>query len=176
MEKYYKLKKSNNTSLNLIRDITIELNELKAKLQSGDSRPDALTDDSFDNLMKTFLTENEMQMLYNVPDSSNHDSAFIRLLLTFLYKNEGNTLLNRSIHGAKEHVRTLKNGNKIYVKHKEPITPQKINFISQVYHNRIHRLHLERSQFSERTKSKHINQLIANALNTLQRGIQEKEN
>ncbi|XP_037045464.1 uncharacterized protein LOC119080943 isoform X1 [Bradysia coprophila] len=115
---------------------------------------DIFTDDEITNLKKIALTK-------------NRDSTFILSCVQYAYKENLASLTSKTLKGTRGKYE-VKEGKVITIKPpKDPLTPEKVARIQQLFIDRIARCKCVATESGERVNQLRFNELIANAVRTV---------
>lgn len=123
--------------------------------------------EKFSKFSKQFDT-GTLKTLRTMPNDSQYDRSFIRTALEFLYLEKLH-LQNKSLFGGKPKTVITKSGIAKVFTEKMPLTPEKVDLLSDIYYERITSANLSESELTHRTKASYRNQLIATGLSNIQR-------
>lgn len=127
--------------------------------ESEVSKTLSLADDIFSN--------NEIKCLQCVPLGKNKDSTFILNCVEYAYKDSAASLTNKTLKGTRPRYE-VREGEAVIVKPgKEPLTPEKVTRIRELFVDRVNKSKCLAGEYGERIKMTNFNQLIANAVKNL---------
>lgn len=104
----------------------------------------------------TGITLNEIQedILNVIPLLKPKDSTFVRMLVKMLYENDLRALENRTV---------VRSGKKKET-NKQPMTPEKRNFVIKKMEERIRRGNFDKDEMNERMEYYYVCKLISSAI------------
>lgn len=109
-----------------------------------------------------------LKTLRTMPNDFKYDRSFIRTALEFLYPDKLH-LQNKSLFGGTPKTVITKSGTVKVFTEKMPLTPEKVDLLSEIHYERITSADLSELELSHRTKASYRNQLIATGLSNIQR-------
>lgn len=110
------------------------------------------------------FTENEVKFLQSLPLDKKKDSAFILQCIKYSYKNNEATLRNKTLKGTLDRVEIKDDGTQTVHPAKDPLTPEKVKRIEQLFIDRVSKSKCFAGEFGDRVKQTNINKLIAYAI------------
>lgn len=105
------------------------------------------------------LNDDEKLILRNIPGAIKDDAKFVRQGMEFLYKENMDKLVNRSVKGTKKRARTSKGVTKQHSA-KLPLTPEKISILRSLFIERITEKCAESTEFTKRNSDVYFNKLL----------------
>ncbi len=110
------------------------------------------------------FTEHEINALRSIHLDKKKDSTFILNCIQYAYKNNTASLTQKTLKGTRARYEIVE-GDLVTVKPgKEPLTPEKVARIQQLFIERVTKSKCVSGEFGERVKQTNINQLIGNAV------------
>lgn len=135
-----------------------DLNRMSSERSHSETKVSP-TDDVF--------TEHELKCLQCVPLDKKKDSTFILNCIQFAYKNDAGSLSKKTLKGTRPRYE-VKEGEIVTVKSgKDPLTPEKVARIQQLFIDRVTKSKCLSGEFGERVKITNFNQLMANAVKNI---------
>lgn len=121
------------------------------------------------------FTANEIIVLQNFPLEKKKDSTFILKCVEFAYKDNTSSLVNKTLKGTLERVE-IQNDKPVAVRPaKDPLTPEKVKRIEELFIKRVTNSKCLAGEFVERIKTTNINRLIASAIRNISSKEQPKD-
>lgn len=97
----------------------------------------------------------------------NKDSTFILEAVRYLYKEDLSVLLGKTLKGRPERTE-FKDGGMVKLNpSKDPLTPEKVKRIEQLFIDRVTKSNTKAVDHGERIKPTYINKLIASAISNI---------
>lgn len=114
------------------------------------------------------FTENEIKCLKCLPLDKNKDSTFILNCLQYAYKNNAASIAMKTLKGTRGRYEVSDSGDLVEVKAgKDPLTPEKVHRIKQLFMDRVTKSKCMAVEFGERVKEIYFNRLIASAVKNI---------
>lgn len=113
------------------------------------------------------FTSNEIAVLQNMPLDQQTDSTFILKCLKFAYKNDPSVLRHKTLKGKREAMVISEGGDVAYMPGKDPLSPQKIKSIRELFVDRINKCNLKPAAYDKRIKDPYMNKLIASCITNI---------
>lgn len=127
--------------------------------------------DDDDDASETVLTDDEITILNSLPKTAEKDATFVRLLLSFLYKNDLHVLKTaRSFTGRtrKSKKTMLTEGvDSPQANEFKAISPKKKNMIFNLFKNRIEKSGVSKQEQFSRIGAKNLSQLVSKGISNL---------
>lgn len=79
----------------------------------------------------------QREELQRIPNDKGSDTAFVRKALILMYSDDMSRLRLKSISGRKTRPYVLKNGECVNHERKEPLSPEKLDKLKQLYCQRV---------------------------------------
>lgn len=112
--------------------------------------------------------ENEIKCLKCLPLDKNKDSTFILNCLQYAYKNDAASVAMKSLKGTRGRYEVSDSGDLVEVKAgKDPLTPEKVHRIKQLFMDRVTKSKCMTVEFGERVKEIYFNRLVASAVKNI---------
>lgn len=127
--------------------LTTQINKLKKKNTERKTVLYNANENLFENVTDFEIEDNDKNKLVAVPLGKTHDTAFIRVALTSLYRNNIELLRSRSLKGRNK---------------KSEISPKKLNAVRKLFIQRLYFDSQSSSEFNERLIC--LNTLVSKAL------------
>lgn len=113
------------------------------------------------------FTESEIKCLQCVSLDKKKDSTFIFNCVQYAYKNDLASLATRTLKGTRGRYE-IKEGELVTIRAgKDPLTPEKVQRIQQLFIDRVTRSRCMSAEFGERVRLTNINKLIASAVKNI---------
>lgn len=112
----------------------------------------------------SLINDAERAELFGIGKEKRSDMTFVRKSLKFMYRNDIDCLRFKTIAGRKNRAFTLKNGEKITHEVREPLTPDKFDYLKALYAERV----------SDENQKKQFSKHMSNALNKIRKQLQKK--
>lgn len=109
---------------------------------------------------RKFFQPAELAKLRSVDDKS--DQTFVRICLTYIYKDNIEILNERSVAGSPARMVKKKNGSVSYLPAKEAITPKKYILLANIFAERIDWMDIDTCE--KETRKKNLNRLVGKAI------------
>lgn len=113
------------------------------------------------------FTSNEILVLQNMPLDQQTDSTFILNCLKFAYKSNPAVLRHKTLKGKREAMVISDDGDVAYMPGKDPLSPQKIKSIRELFVERINKCNLKPAAYSTRIKEPYMNKMIASGITNM---------
>lgn len=153
--------------------LTVEFSEISLKykdaIKLGHSSRQAETDET-DNgetgetLHDDMFSKEELRTLKGLPLDKRNDSTFILQCLKFAYKSDLSILCNKSLMGTYATILVSSEGEDVEIAGKDPLTPEKVNKIKQLFTERLSSCDINAVQYGERIKESKVNHLLGTGL------------
>lgn len=117
------------------------------------------------------FTPNQIRILESLPLEKKKDSTFIMQCIDYAYKENSSTLVNKTLKGTLERIEMQDDGAVVVRPAKNPLTPEKVKRIEELFIQRVSKSKCLAGEFAERIKTTNINRLLASAI----RNISNKE-
>lgn len=163
-KKYEELKKS-YMKLSLRHSELLMKHDDLVKTATNSVRPN--TDDELAEALSpsdNIFTPNEIKCLQSLTLEKKKDSTFILQCIEYAYKDTASTLLGKTLKGTLERVEYKENGDVQSHPAKDPLTPEKVKRIEELFIDRVSKCKISAVEFGERIKQTNINKLIAAAI------------
>ncbi|KAJ6647837.1 hypothetical protein Bhyg_03060 [Pseudolycoriella hygida] len=115
----------------------------------------------------SIFTETEAKFLSCMALDKRHDCTFVLHCLKYAYKNDLSVLALKTLKGTAKSIEIMDDGEKIYHKGKDPITPKKVDRIRGLFIERISKCKIDAADYSERMKETYLNKLFAAGIKNL---------
>lgn len=162
-QKYKDLKKVHLKLALRFSEVEMKQNDLLKEV-TNTNRP--CVDDTVVSSGDTF-TQSEIKYLNNMPLEDAKDSTFILQCLEFAYKTNPMVLQNKTLKGKPEWLQITEEGDQIYYAEKEPLTPEKVERIRELFHERMSKAQIGSVAYGERIKRTRVNRLIATGIKNI---------
>lgn len=130
----------------------------------------------YENPLCKYYSSADWKRLRSISNIKSKDSTFVRTVLNILYRQDPTVILYRSLNGCRPGTIQMADGSLHYRAQKYPLTPQKRHIIRQTFQDRIKQIHdISEVEKCSRMSERHINETIALAINTIQRGLQNDQ-
>lgn len=139
-------------------------------VRKGDSSNDEVSDTP--SSINDIFTPNQLRILESLPLEKKKDSTFILQCIECAYKDNRSTLVNKTLFGTLERTEFRDDGAVVVRPAKDPLTPEKVKRIEELFVKRVTKSKCLAAEFTERITPTNINRLIASAI----RNVSNKEN
>lgn len=118
-------------------------------------------------VVDNIFTAAEIKCLQCIALDRKKDSTFILNCVQYAYKDNTSSLTNKTLKGTRSRYEII-DGEAVTVKQgKDPVTPEKVARIQQLFVDRVTKSKCMAGEFGERVKQTNFNQLMANAIKNL---------
>lgn len=114
------------------------------------------------NLFSNYFEAKELAVLRSMDNSLPSDTSFVRHCLKYLYKNNLDVLLIRTIYGTEKKTFRRKNGICVELSSTEPLTPIKHLVVKSIFAERISAMKL--GAFEKEKRENSVNCLISKSI------------
>lgn len=161
--KYKDLKKVYMNQSHHYSELNIKYNVL-LQTKSNYCQPD---DDATNACYDDVFSSKELKILQNMSLDKKKDSTFIHQCLEYAYKNDLAVLSGRTLKGKAESVKFSDEGQEEYIPKKDPLSPEKVDRIKELFIERIIKCNVDSACFEARIKDSNINKLFASSIKNI---------
>lgn len=120
-----------------------------------------------DGEIDVIFSKEDIRILKGLPLDKRNDSTFILQCLKFSYKDDLTFLTNKSVNGTASVVEVSDEGKQETILGKDPLTPQKVARIRQLFIERLSACDVDAATFRARIKDSKVNHLMGTGINNI---------